>query len=449
MFGSLARAPRCDGQLGHAEAQDEPLALALGGDDRAPGLRVLGDRAGRGLGRGELGLLDEREGAEGARRAAEEVDVVAGRRRGWSAWAGAPAGAAARRRRPSSRPAWVDHPPAAGERDLAAQRVDAEGGDAAAAAHVAAQALLQGARQPARVGGEDDAAVVLQPRAAVGGERHVGRDVVAVARAVQPRQQRRVAGGEVRGQPVARVDAEQLGSDAVVEQVRQAVAVVVERVAPLPGHDRQDDEDAVALGALDREGHRGGVRRRAHLHEVDARLAPGSVQAHARRGLAAAGGRGARADAAHRPGPRLAPRVDEELDRVARRRGHVGRAHAEVADRDAAVPGQLGAVARGGQAAAIQRRRQAAVARLVAGLDRDQVGPRGDAGARSASCRSTSTPSRRRRSESSSSTRRVGPGPGLEQPDHGLAARAPRDARRRRRRWAGARARTRGSGRSR
>ena len=42
------------------------------------------------------------------------------------------------------------------------------------------------------------------------------------------------------------------------------------------------------------------------------------------------------------------------------------------------VPGQLGPVARRGQAAAGQRRREAAVARLVAGLDRDQVGPRRD-----------------------------------------------------------------------
>ena len=134
----------------------------------------------------------------------------------------------------------------------------------------------------------------------------------------------------------------------------------------------------MALGALHREGHGRGVGGGANGQQVHAGLAPRGVQAHARRRLAPARGRGGRPDAAHRPGPRLAPGVDEELDRVAGLRGDVGRAHAEVAHRDAPVPGQLGAVAGHRQAAAVQRRRQAAVAGLVAGLDRDEVRARGD-----------------------------------------------------------------------
>ena len=59
------------GQFGHAEAEDEPLAQARGRDDRPAGLGIFGDRARGGL--GEVDLLDEREGAEGARRAGEEV----------------------------------------------------------------------------------------------------------------------------------------------------------------------------------------------------------------------------------------------------------------------------------------------------------------------------------------------------------------------------------------
>ena len=263
-------------KLGHGEAEHEPLALALGRDDGAAGLRVLGHRAGLGLVLGELGLLDEREGAEGARRAGEEVDVVVGRHevgrlRQSRERAQAHAEDVGGRRRGR-----VDHPPATGEGDLAAQRVDAEGGDLAAVAHVAAQALEEAARQPAHVGGQDDAAVVLQARAAVARERDVGGDVVAVVAAVEPGEQRRVALREAGREPVAGVDAEELGADAAVEHVGQAVAVVVERVVPLPGHDGQDDEDAVAPGALDREGNRRGARGRAHLQQVDPGLAPGA-----------------------------------------------------------------------------------------------------------------------------------------------------------------------------
>ena len=141
-----------------------------------------------------------------------------------------------------------------------------------------AQADLGAARQPARVAGEQHAAVAAQRGSDVAGQRGVGRDVVALARAVQPRQQRRVAGGEPGGQAVAGVHAGELGAGAAVEQVRQAVAVVVDRVAPLPGHDGQHDEHPPgrALG-LDREGHGDRVPRGAHGEEVDARVAAGAV----------------------------------------------------------------------------------------------------------------------------------------------------------------------------
>ena len=176
----------------------------------APGLRVLGDRAGRGLGRGRARSPGRaRRARRRPRVPGEEVDVVAGLDEVGRLGQAHAAGAAARRRGRSSPAAW-GRPSARGRVSETWRRSESTPKEAtrAAAAHVAAQALLQRARQPARVGGQDDAAVVLQPRAAAGGERHVGGDVVAVPAAVQPRQQRRVARGEVGGQPVAGVDAE-------------------------------------------------------------------------------------------------------------------------------------------------------------------------------------------------------------------------------------------------
>ena len=264
--------------------------------------------------------------------------------------------------------------PAAGEAHLAAQRVDAERGHAPAAAHEAPQPLLHATGQPARVARQQHAAVLLQARALVAGQGDVGRHVEASLRARQPGQQRRLALGEPGGQPAARVDAVQAHPDAAVEQVRRAVAVVVDGIAALPRHDGQHDQHVAGALALDRERHRRAPVGGGHVEQEDARGRARRTHAQRTAARARAAPRRARgADTADAPLEALAARVDAEGRRLAgpRRRGR--RRGAEVADGDAALAREALAVAGSGHAGVVQRGRAADVAGDVARLDTDDV----------------------------------------------------------------------------
>ena len=180
-----------------------------------------------------------------------------------------------------------------------------------AAAHEAPQALLQGRVSQRTSQGSITASVAFERGAAAGGQRDVGRHVVALVAAVQPGQQRRVARGEAGGQAVARVDATDLDARAAVEQVGLAVAVVVDRVAPLPGHHRQHDEHAAAVLGLDRERHGAACARRADRaagRRPSAR--PGRCRRSRAPRLAPALERRAGRRRGAAPRPRLLPRVD-------------------------------------------------------------------------------------------------------------------------------------------
>ena len=70
-----------------------------------------------------------------------------------------------------------------------------------AVAHEAAQRARDAAVEPARVAGEDHAAVAGERRALLARERDVGREVVAVALAVELGEQQRLLLGQLRRQP--------------------------------------------------------------------------------------------------------------------------------------------------------------------------------------------------------------------------------------------------------
>ena len=112
----------------------------------------------------------------------------------------------------------------------------------------------------------------VSPRAR-GGERQVGGDVVADVLLVEEGEQRRdvvEAGGQA-----AREQPRVVGRAAALERVRDAVAVVVERVGPEPGDGREDDEDRRRLLAADGERDGGDVLARAHAQDVHAGVAAG------------------------------------------------------------------------------------------------------------------------------------------------------------------------------
>ena len=155
------------------------------------------------------------------------------------------------------------------QRDRAAQAVGAGRDDGPARLDERAQRDADAGRQPARVAGDQDAVVARELRAALERQRQVGRDVIALAVAVQPAQQLALLLREAHRQAVAGHDPHRAHGHAEVERVGRAVAVVVGRVAPLPGDVGQHDEHAARLGAragdrlarLHREDDAGGARR--------------------------------------------------------------------------------------------------------------------------------------------------------------------------------------------
>ena len=168
VLGSLARAARCDGSSGTREADHEPLADARAAMTARPVCGSSVTALALGLVLGELGLLAR------ARRGRRRPPCRRrGRCRRWPSTRSVGFGSrvSGRRRAPktsvvaggvgsTSRPRGV-------RRTWRRSESTPKRGDLAAVAHEAAQALQEAARQPAHVAGQDDAAVVLQARAAV------------------------------------------------------------------------------------------------------------------------------------------------------------------------------------------------------------------------------------------------------------------------------------------
>ena len=258
--------------------------------------------------------------------------------------------------------------PVARDRDAAAHRVGAERRDAAAVGGVAAQPARDLRRDPAQRAREQHAlALPGQPRAGRR-EREVGGDVVADLLAVEEREQRRDLVREALGQPVGE-QPRVVGGAAVLERVGQAVAVVVERVAPEPRDRREHDEDRRRRRVLDRERNRRRALRRAHVEHVEPRRAArcAHLQLAARR-LAPLAPRLGLADAVDAPAVRAPAGVDGELHELAGAHG-VGRGlreQAAHADPGLAAHRARPRVGRGGEAD---------VARDVAHRRHELVGP--------------------------------------------------------------------------
>ena len=244
--------------------------------------------------------------------------------------------------------------PARREADLAAQRVRPQRRERPAAAHEPAQPAAQRGRQPARVARQEHSLVAREPRAAAGRQRHVRGDVVAPPRAVEEAEDRRLRRSEAGGQAVPAEDPDQPHRDAAVELVGQAVPVVVELVAALPGHERQDHEHAarrvlrarVRARRLHGEGHAHLMAGRPHGEQVRARLPARRVDAQPRARPEAAPDRVA--GPAHPPqAPAVAAPagVHEELRELAGAHRLDRRRHPEIAHGDPRAVVQLDAVA--------------------------------------------------------------------------------------------------------
>ncbi|MBW3609229.1 MAG: AAA family ATPase [Actinobacteria bacterium] len=212
---------------------------------------------------------------------------------------------------------------------------------ASAAAHEAAQ-RARGARvEPARVAGEDHAAMVCELRSLAARQRHVGGEVVAAALAVELGEQQRLVAADLRRDAVADVRARELHRQARRKRVGPAVALVVDGVEPLPGRHGQDDEHVARPARLDDDGCSGLACARADLEEVQARLAAGRGEAHHARARAAAAVADPRAaDAPQLPREALAGRFDGDGGGLARLDGGRRRLRAQVAHRDAAAARQ-------------------------------------------------------------------------------------------------------------
>ena len=237
--------------------------------------------------------------------------------------------------------------------------------------HERAQPALQALRQPDRVTGDEHAGVPAQLRADARRQRDVRGDVVAVTLAVQPGEQRLRALGEP-GHDRRPEHARQAHRQAGGELVRAPVAVVVDRVAALPGHHRQDDEHLVARAVVDRERHRRGAGAAARGEEGDAGGRPRRLEPDDRapRGAAAADGGARPAD-----GPRvlLAARVGADRDAAPGAAGEQRRLRGDPPHRDPAAARQRAPVGQRGQPAARQRHRRPDVPGLVADLGDDEV----------------------------------------------------------------------------
>ncbi len=256
--------------------------------------------------------------------------------------------------------------PVARDRHPAAQRVGAERRDQAALVDVAPQPAREVVGDPAQRAGEQHALALAGQPGARRGQRQVGRDVVVDLLLVQEGEQRGDVVGEARGQ-AALQEPRVGGGAAVVERVRPAVAVVVERVAAEPGRRGQDDEDRRAVGGLDRERDRGRAAGGLGLEDVDARRAAGHGDLEPAAGLAPAlHPRGALADAEDAPAERAPARVDRERRLLAGRHRVGRRLGQQPAHAHPGLPaGRAG----------LDRRGPADVAGLVADEGDDLVGP--------------------------------------------------------------------------
>ena len=167
--------------------------------------------------------------------------------------------------------------------------------------HVAAQSRLDGRRQPAGVAGQHHARTVAhEARAGAAQQREVGGEVVALVRPVKEGEQRPLAAEEGRGQ-APRQRARGARRLAVVERVGQPVAVVVDRVAALPGDRREDHEDLRRGRGLDEEGRHPLAAGRAHGQQIAARAAEGRAESERAAGVEPAVERAPRAHATDTP----------------------------------------------------------------------------------------------------------------------------------------------------
>ena len=274
----------------------------------------------------QLALLQHAEAAQRAVEAQQQrVGGVAADQRQRHRLAGAPDVLEARAERVLDRRLGRPHQPAGRalvvvqQRDAAAHALDPEARQPPALGDVAAQAARVGARDPPLGARQQHSVAVRRPRRARQREVDVGGEVVADPGAVEEPQERRGGRVEVVRQR-ARQHARPAHRGAVRERVEHAVVLLVDKLRPAPGRDREHDQHPGPFARLHGHRHARLVAAGEELEQVQAGVVVrGPELDRLVRGRAPAHHRPPDADAAHPPPVRPPARVDVHADPLGRR----------------------------------------------------------------------------------------------------------------------------------